>query len=159
MEKLQNRINVIESRCALNENLINLQGRKIDDNEQYSRKNNLKLVGIQLKQRDNLRELMEYIQKTVAELEIDVQKFDFDRCHRIGKIYKYKGVTYQNILLRLHSWSARDNIYKKRKDLPFKIQADLTTRRSELLDYAKDHVVNDPRANEVATFVFLRWKL
>ena len=74
MEKLQTRINVIESRCALNENLIYLQGRKIDDNEQYSRKNNLKLV--QLKQRDNPRELMEYIQKTVAELEIDVQKFD-----------------------------------------------------------------------------------
>ena len=45
-------------------------------------------------------------------------------------------------------------IYKKRKDLPFKIQADLTTRRSELLDYAKDHVENDPRANEVANFVF-----
>ena len=97
---------------------------------------------------------MEYIQKTVAELEIDVQKFDFDRCHRIGKIYKSKGLTYQNVVLRLRSWSARDNIYKKRKYLPFKIEADLTTRRSELLDYAKDHVENDPRANEVAKFVF-----
>ena len=121
MEKLQTRINVIESRCALNENLIYLQGRKIDDNEQYSRKNNLKLVVIQLKQRDNPRELMEYIQKTVAELEIDVQKFDFDRCHRIGKLYKPKGVTYQNVVLRLRSWSARDNIYKRRKDHKYKL--------------------------------------
>ena len=61
----------------------------------------------------NPRELMEYIQKTVAELEIDVQKFDFDRCHRIGKLYKPKDVTYQNVVLRLRSWSARDTICKK----------------------------------------------
>ena len=154
MKKLQTRVNVIESRCALNENLIYLQGRKIDDNEQYSRKTNLKLVGIELKKRDNPRELMEHIQKTVAEFEIDVHNFDYDRCHRMGKIYKYKGVTYQNVLLRLRSWTARDNIYKKRKELPFKIQADLTTRRSELLAYAKDQVVNEPEANRVAEFVF-----
>ena len=38
MDKLQTRMNVIESRCALNENLIYLQGRKIDDSEQYSSK-------------------------------------------------------------------------------------------------------------------------
>ena len=100
----------------------------------------VKLVGIELKRRDNPRQLMEHIQKTVAEHEIDLQKFDYDRCHRIGKIYKYKGVSYQNVLLRLRSWTARDTIYKKRKELTFKIQADLTTRRSELLDYAKDHV-------------------
>ena len=67
--------------------------------------------------------------------------------------WKSKCVTYQNVVLRLRSWSARGNIYKKRKDLPFKIQADLTTRRSELLDYAKDHGEKNPRANEVAKFV------
>ena len=66
MDKLQTRMNVIESRCALNENLIYLQGRKIDDNEQYSRKANLKLVGIELKRSDNPRELMEHIQKNVC---------------------------------------------------------------------------------------------
>ena len=111
-------------------------------------------MGIELKRSDNPRELMEHIQKTVAEHEIDVQQFDYDRCHRIGKIYKYKGVTYQNVLLRLRSWTARDIIYKKRKELPIKIQADLTTRRSELLDYANDHVSIDPMAKELVEFVF-----
>ena len=87
-------------------------------------------------------------------LDNNVQKFDCDRYHRVGKKYVYRGKTYQNVLLRLCSWSARDNIYKKRKELPFKVQADLTNRRAELLDYAKDLVENDPEAQGVVAFVF-----
>ena len=59
-------MNVVESRCDLNENLIYLQGIKIDDNEQYSRKINHKLVGIEPNiEVDNPQKLMEDIQKTV----------------------------------------------------------------------------------------------
>ena len=57
-EYLQTRINIIESRCAMNENILHLQARKIDDNEQYSRKQNLKLIGIEFKKKEDPPELM-----------------------------------------------------------------------------------------------------
>ena len=154
IESLQSRLAVVEARCAMNENFLYSHTRKIDDNEQYSRKQNLKLIGIELQKKESPRDLMEKIQKQVGDLEIDVDKNDYDRCHRNGNTYQYNGKTCKDVLLRLRSWDARDKIYRKRKELPFKVAPDLTVRREKLLKYAKDECDINPHSKELVEFVF-----
>ena len=77
-----------------------------------------------------------------------------DATHRVGKMYKLNGKTSQDVLLCLTSWNARNNIYQKRKELPFMIYPDLTNRRDALLDFAKDVTKNDLKAQDVVKFVF-----
>ena len=60
----------------------------------------------------------------------------------------------KDVLIRLTSWDARNRIYQKRKELPFKVAPDLTNMRSKLLEYAKYQTDNDPRARELVDFVF-----
>ena len=151
---LQTRINILESRCAINENMLHLHDRKIDDNEQYSRKINLKLVGIKTEKKENPYKLMAKIKKSIYNTYIDIDEYDFDRCHRIGRPYEWEGKKVQDVLLRFTSWDARNTIYQNRKDLPFIVRADLTNRRADLLEYARDVVKNDPNVENVVEFAY-----
>lgn len=151
---LQTRIDVLESRCAINENMLNLHDRKIDDNEQYSRKINLKLVGIKTEKKENPYKLLAKIKKSIYDTYIDVDQYDFDRCHRIGRPYEWEGKTVQDVLLRFTSWDARNTIYQNRKELPFIVRADLTNRRAELLKHARAVVKNDRIVQTVVEFAY-----
>ena len=153
LDKLRTRINVLESRCALNEHFLQLQARKIDDNEQYSRKTNLRL-SIPAKKDEAPATLMNEIQDCVTALDIGLLPGDYDRCHRDGQKYNIKGKVYQDVLLRLCSWRARNNLWQNRKKLPFKVFADLTSRRSKILKLANNGFYNQPEMKKVIKFVF-----
>ena len=154
LDKIRSRLNILESRCAMNETFVDLQLRKRYDNEQYSRKTNLRLSNIIIENNETPGSLMEKIQYIVSDCDVNTSLHDYDRCHRIGKKYKNKGNTCQDVLLRLVTWTARDKIYQKRKQLPFKVFADLTTRRSDILVFATTEARDDRRTNQLVKYVF-----
>ena len=59
--KIQARLDLLEAKCALNEHVTKMLERKINDNEQYSRKINLRLVGIDIEPDESATTLMEKI--------------------------------------------------------------------------------------------------
>ena len=116
--------------------------RKIDDEEQYSRKINLLIKGIEVEIKETPATILKKIQVGISSANLVVPEYEFDRCHRIGKKYTKNGKTYQSVLLKLALWRTRNFLYQNRKLLPFKIYADLTRRRKSLLDFAKFKIEN-----------------
>ena len=122
---LQVRIQSLENQSIFTHHLIHLHQRKLDDQEQYSRKPNVIIEGIEVKSNETPNEIMEYIKERVNDLDVEIKDFDFDRCHRIGPKYvKENGRTYQRVILRMCSWRSRNIIYVNRKRLPFFVVAD-----------------------------------
>ena len=79
---------------------------------------------------------------------------EYDRCHRIGRKFKVNGATFQDVLLKLCFWRTQDLLYKNRKPFNFKILADLTQRRTELLEFARNLVEDDEVTKRAEEFVF-----
>ena len=135
IRNLEERVCKLEKFAYFNHHVIAMQGRKLDDQEQVSRKVNLKLTGIEVGRNDSPDKIMSKIKDEAFALNLEIA---FDRCHRIGRKYKIQDKLFQPVLLKLCSWSSRDIFYQNRKSFSFKVSADLTTRRQELLDFAID---------------------
>ena len=154
---LLTRMESMENRMSYFEHSSYLQGRKLDDLEQVSRKNNLKLCGIGVDANDTPDILMKAITDEYLGKEgIDLKRCDFDRCHRVGRKYKRDDKLCQDVLLRMCSWNARNTIYKNRKRFRFFIKADLTTRRQDILNYARNEASesSDDSVGRTVDYVF-----
>lgn len=143
----------ITQRIEFMKHLTKMNCRRCDDNEQFSRKINLRLEGIEVRDGDSPEVLMNYIIQEIAKLNLNINDIEFDRCHRMGKKYVVRNKTYQSTLIKLSFWKTRDVIYRNRKDLPFKVFADLTTRREDLLQFANEQL-NDEIINDLVKFVY-----
>ena len=141
IDNLLTRVKRVEERLNYSEHLSLLYERKLDDLEQVSRKVNLKIVGIAVGSHDSPDIIMKSITDECLVNNVGLQPNDFDRCHRVGPRYK-KGDNklHQDVILKMCSWRARDALYKNRKKFSFFIMADLTSRRKELLNYARSEV-------------------
>ena len=151
---METRLLRLESRVTFNEHVSVLTSRKIDDSEQFSRKLNLRLSGIEVVKNESPKTIMDKIQGQAHDLDINIEKFEYDRCHRVGTKYHNGDKVYQDVLLKLCFWKSRDKIYQNRKKFPFKVSADLTPRRSDILSYADDLVRTDDLFNRNVSFVF-----
>jgi len=100
---LELKIQMLETRCDELRALIN-------DSEQYSRKYNLRINGIDERADENC------VQKVVdlckAKLNIDVKSENVDRAHRLGP--KRPGKARQ-IIVKFNKFHARNDIYRNRK--------------------------------------------
>ena len=144
----------MEARLSYNEHATKLYERKLDDFEQVSRKVNLRIRGIKVEKNDSPANIMSTIKDQAEALNLEIPAFEYDRCHRIGHKYDYKGVTHQDVLLKLSFWRTRDLLYRYRKSFTFKISPDLTQRRSALLEFARDQVEIDAVTKRSVEFVF-----
>ena len=143
LNNLRTRMELIEQRMAYFEHSSYLQFRKMDDFEQFSRKINLRLCGIEVGKKESPKTLMKQItDEYLGENGVDLNVSSFDRCHRVGPKYVQRNKTYQDVLLKMCSWNARDTIYKNRKHFKFFVKADLTTRREKLFAFAKNEVAS-----------------
>lgn len=150
INNLLTRIKNIEQRLAFNEHYAYLHERKLDDLEQVSRKVNLKFCGIEVGYNDSPQVLMKILTDEILGVNgVRLNLSDFDRCHRVGPRYKKGNKIYQDVLLKMCSWYARDLIYQNRKSIKFFIKADLTTRRVDLFDFVKKVVLSSPLANDI----------
>ena len=155
ISNLQTRISNLEEQTQFMHHLLEINYRRLDDLEQYSRKVNLRLNDIEIFNNDNPLKIMGYIKREVEKLNLDITDKEYDRCHRIGKTYRKNGKTYQPVILRMCSWRTRNDIYVNRKNLPFFVGADLTSERQRMFDWAKKDLKECVSSQKVVSYVFI----
>lgn len=152
-QTLDTRVAQLESEMTLNKIHMDLLRRKIDDTEQYTRRPNLVIDGIYLKEHESPSALRKYVVKELTSLGLDVHDKDVDRVHRHEDPYRdNQNYMVQPVIVRFTSWSARNNVYNARRESRFKMRADLTPRRHQILDFARD-LVTDKKLASVIDFV------
>lgn len=104
---------------------------KCNDNEQYSRRSNVRVFGIDESPDESCEgKILDFVK---AKLDIDLREFDIDRCHRVG--LKKAGKP-RAIIVKLDSYKVKSRIIKSRKKLKgtaFLITEDLTKENYSLL--------------------------
>ncbi len=145
IETLEKKIDELAIINRENEKKINtynhislLLERKADDQEQISRKVNLRINGIELSVGETPDSLLGLIKTECTKLNLNLSDADFDHCHRNGKIVTDGDVRTQTVLLKMRSWRGRNIIYEKRGEFPFKVRHDLTFRRMNVLKDANE---------------------
>lgn len=118
-----------------NSALIKKVDHKVDNLEQYTRRNNLRIYGIDEERGENTDKLIiESVNKILGPImSID----DVERSHRIGK---FQGNKPRPIIVKFLSYRKRKQIYdlkSKFKGTPCVINEDLTTYRYKVLQAAK----------------------
>ena len=105
--------------------------------EQYSRRNCLLLHGVRENSNENTDDI---VVKTISEnLDIDIQKEDLDRTHRVGKGNRADGKA-RPIIIKFARYNVRRNVYSNKRKLKGKsllIKESLTAARVRLLKQAQ----------------------
>ncbi|XP_071056578.1 uncharacterized protein [Onthophagus taurus] len=114
---------------------------KLDELEQYTRRNNVRVFGIS----DNVQDVeSEVLSLFNNKLSVPVKVEDIDRCHRVGAAKKTNNGS-RAIIVKFVSYRTRDLVCKARKRLKgskIGIQEDLTSKRYKLLQLARERVGN-----------------
>lgn len=130
-EKLAN----LESKLISAEKDARSAAAKANDNEQYSRKYNLRFCGIEEKENENcVNSIVEFCNEKLG-VSLTVDKFD--RAHRVGK--KEAGKT-RSIMVKFINYNSKIAVCKCRKNLKgsnFYINEDLTQFNLRLFNFAR----------------------
>lgn len=127
IKELEKRVEVLESSS--------------DSLEQYSRRNSLRLYGVEEKDHDNILETSLNLFQT--QMNIDIQPIAIDRVHRIGK--KTSNGQPRPVLVKFASYRQRELVFKAKSRLKHSqpegrrvyINEDLTKHRAQLLFEAR----------------------
>ena len=137
---LEKKINDLESRLSAAQEEAKLAINKANDNEQYSRKYNLRFIGIEEKKDENCTELIVAFCK--EKLGIVVPANTIDRAHQVGK--KSEGKT-RAILVKFMIYNSKLMVCiqkKLLKDSDFYINEDLTYINMKLFSHARKYASN-----------------
>lgn len=149
-EKLQSTLtpiieNIVENKCTAILNSVNAISKLVQDNktcfekydkrldelEQYSRRNNLRIFGIEEKAgEDTDQSIINFVQQ---KLSLTISINEIDRSHRVGLSRNGKP---RAILVKFVSYRCRAEVFKRKKLLknsPISIKEDLTIYRSNVL--------------------------
>lgn len=112
----------------------------MDESEQYSRRNSLRISNIAETPDENTDQLVYRVAEIIG---VNLSSGDIDRSHRVGK----RGVKpRRDIIVKLSTYRARERLFKNRSKLKNSelngtfINEDLTKSRSELLYQARQRV-------------------
>ena len=111
---------------------------KANENEQYSRRNNLRFYGITEKETEDCYD--EVVKFCDRELGVVIERSEIDRVHRIGKPQHDNGRP-RAIIIKLKSFHSKISILKNKRRLRGKslyVNEDLTRINQQLLMYAKE---------------------
>ena len=155
--KQRKRIDELESKVVVMENLIEKLQERCDDNEQYQKRLCLRIDGVELPQ-DNDGEsgdkCLSTVKKIFKELKVNVPDWVIDRAHRIGKVKVNGGKRSRQIIVRFTTWRHRTQVYRARKkSTKYKIRLDLTKEKMKFLATANDMLKSNGKAEE-GSFVF-----
>lgn len=106
----------------------------LDEREQYSRRNNLRIFGVQETENEDTNELVIRVAKRVN---VTLSVLDIDRSHRVGKVTA--GGKPRAIIVKFVSYASRSAIFQAKKLLRnsgVTIREDLTKCRLQLLKNA-----------------------
>ena len=132
--------------------------RAIDDGEQYSRRNSIRISGVSESTEEDTNQIVLNIAR---DLEAGITPNDIDRSHRVGKPMKQRP---RAIIVKFTSYRARRALYSKRMNLRHTnagrnvfINEDLTAKRSELLfnarKYVKDKLIRSAYSSDGRIYV------
>lgn len=128
VESLQNQVSLLQRECRLT-------AMKANDNEQYSRRHNVRIVGFPEEKDENC---VEKVTKFCTEtLKLSLASTDIDRAHRVGKPSDDK---HRAIIVRLQSHRHKIDIMKTRRSLKGTnvfINEDLTKENQKLFSEAR----------------------
>lgn len=105
--------------------------------EQYSRRNNLRIFGVQEKETENTQEIV--VKLIEEKLKYKINPEEIESCHRVSTKSTNKS---RPILLKLTTNKTKNDIYYKKKALKgtkITIREDLTSHRKELVKTAVEH--------------------
>ena len=111
------KINVLEDRIKELENKYSRLERKIDDNESYTRRQNLRIVGIPEEAHESGASCLIKVKEEISKLDLPLTlHMAIDRTHSIGKkVSDDKGNFISRLtIIRFTSWRARTIVYKSR---------------------------------------------
>ncbi|KAE8750844.1 hypothetical protein FOCC_FOCC002272 [Frankliniella occidentalis] len=102
---------------------------RLDESEQYSRRNNLRIFGVKEKSKENTDLLVMDVAKKIG---VDISETQIDRSHRIGK----PGTKPRPIIVKFVGYAPRRAMFTAKKALKgtgITIREDLTQERLSLL--------------------------
>lgn len=115
-----------------------LLSEKLDDIEQYNRRNSVRVFGVGENKQENLES--EVLTVLNRQLGLSIVADNIDRCHRVGRFSK-TNTNPRGIIVKFTSYKYRDLVCKARRKLKgsgITIQEDLTVTRYRLLRQAMD---------------------
>ena len=86
------KIDGLEKWVSFQENIINQLLIKCDDNEQYSRRNCLRIHGIESTKHEKIDDVWKKVKDCYESVQVPFAQEDIDRAHRIGTEYKEKNL-------------------------------------------------------------------
>ena len=149
------RIEELESKLAIKQNIIDHLEIKCDDNEQYSRRSCLRIHGLDFSS-DEDEGVLKKVEKCYSDMGIEFNQNEIDRAHYIGKPYMDKKKNkVRSIIVKFRSWKSRTAFYKarprnhldrqKKPGSSFNVSLDLTKCRYNLLIKAKGLITITPQ--------------
>ena len=157
ISSLKTRVDNLEARLAVVENTNQLLERKCDDLESYTRRQNLRIIGIPEPQdgSETADICVQKVKEEIARLEIPINlDAAIDRAHRVGPKKDKTGKTVQRaMIVRFTSWKSRTHVYTNRKKVAnsgTSFYVDLTKRRVDLKKKATEKV----NGNEKVKFAY-----
>ena len=142
VEPLEGKILVLERKVADMSCELSRVSLKANDNEQYSRRYNVRIFGSAEEEGEKCSEKVVNLCRDKLELNgFTVDKID--RCHRVGKLRS--GGKSRAIIVRLKSYEAKRSVMhakKKLKGTPYSIREDLTKLNQHLYLSARKDCLN-----------------
>ena len=126
------RIKTLESELAM-------AAVQINENEQYSRKYNVRFVGLDESEGEDCVNKVAFCKE---KLDINMDKAEVDRTHRLGPKNSFRPRT---VIIKFKSYGPKASIFKQRKSLKgtkYYINEDITKFNMKLVNFARDHKLN-----------------
>ena len=142
VEPLEEKILILERKVADMSCDLSRVGLKANDNEQYSRRYNVRVFGCVEEESEKCSEKLVNLCRDKLELD-DFSVDKIDRCHRVGKLRS--GGKPRAIIVRLKSYEAMRSVMhakKKLKGTPYFISEDLTRLNQHLYLTARKDCLN-----------------
>ncbi|XP_034231494.1 protein unc-13 homolog C-like [Thrips palmi] len=111
----------------------------LDEREQYSRRNNVRIFGVKEQSNEDTNNLVIDLAKKMG---VHLEHYHIDRSHRIGKA----GERPRPIIVKFVSYAERSSLFSAKKRLKgtgVTIREDLTKMRMDLLKTAVSHYSNN----------------
>ena len=151
LHEKDNKIEILESRIELLENVVEKWKGKCEENEQYSRRLTLRITNIPVAnegETETADDCLEKVKEVISETGADIPDEFIDRAHRIGKVFKREedGHEQQAMIVKFTTWRHRTRLNRKRKTLKqSKIFLDLTKTRFKTLKSCQKKAEGNPK--------------
>ena len=138
---------------------------KTNQLEQYSRRQSLRIEGIELKggnEPENPDKIVEKVHNMMKSVGMNTPIEAIDRAHRIGKAYARRSdnVLCKSVIVKFVSFRHRTEFYRKRKDLDKnnRVRIDLTKSNYQIFSHARN-LINEKGLDQHYVFVDINCRI